>query len=316
MNDVARSAGVSLKTVSRVVNGETTVDPALAARVRAAIAALGYRPHLGASLLRRHDRRTGTIGVLLDDLGDPFTAAVHRAIEDEGRQRGVVLLSGSVGGDPARERDLAAAYARRHVDGLVLAPVAPNQGHLAREDTPVVFVGRPGHGHPGDTVVTADRSGAAAAVWHLVAHGHRRIAYLRERTSGADRRRGYRDAMREAGLPTCEADGGLVAAVLGLPGPPTALLTAGERVTIATVRALRELGVSRRIALVGLDDVARADLLEPAITVVARDPAAIGRAAARALFERMDGGTKEPRVISLPTELIIRGSGEVLPTGS
>ena len=85
MNDVARTAGVSLKTVSRVVNGETTVAPDLAARVHAAVESLNYRPHIGASMLRRNDRRTRTIGVLLEDVGNPFSAAVHRAIEDESR---------------------------------------------------------------------------------------------------------------------------------------------------------------------------------------------------------------------------------------
>src|SRR3569833_3788921 len=89
MNDVARTARVSLKTVSRVVNGETTVAPDLAARVRAAVESLDYRPHLGASMLRRNDRRTRTIGVLLEDMTNPFSAALHRAVEDEAHGRGV-----------------------------------------------------------------------------------------------------------------------------------------------------------------------------------------------------------------------------------
>src|ERR1044071_5266404 len=122
MNDVARTAGVSLKTVSRVVNGETTVAPDLAARVRAAVESLDYRPHLGASMLRRNDRRTRTVGVLLEDLSNPFSATVARAVEDECRVRGVQVLTGSLDEDPSRERELARAFAERQTDGLILAP--------------------------------------------------------------------------------------------------------------------------------------------------------------------------------------------------
>src|SRR3954453_10515386 len=89
MRDVARTAGVSLKTVSRVVNGETTVAPELAARVQAAVETLHYRPHIGASLMRRRDPRTRTIGLLVDDVADPFSSALHRAVEDEARSHGV-----------------------------------------------------------------------------------------------------------------------------------------------------------------------------------------------------------------------------------
>ncbi|MGA5301018.1 LacI family DNA-binding transcriptional regulator [Nucisporomicrobium flavum] len=325
MNDVARSAGVSLKTVSRVVNGEATVDPVLVARVRAAVASLGYRPNLGASMLRRNDRRTRTIGVLLEDVSNPFSAAVNRAIEDEARGRGVHVLTGSLDEDPVRERDLAVAFARRHADGLILAPTAPDQGYLATDwqpGTPVVFVDRPPTGYRGDAVLATNRSGTAEAVRHLVARGHRRIAFLGDApriATARSRRQGYRDAMREAGLPTCETvapDCGAEAATLALltlPARPTALFTAQNLITIGALRALRRLALQHRVALIGFDDFPLADLLDPPVTVVAQDPVAMGRAAARALFERIDGHTEEPREISIRTMLIPRGSGELLP---
>src|SRR3954447_17964860 len=141
MNDVARTARVSLKTVSRVVNGETTVAPDLAARVRAAVELLHYRPHLGASMLRRNDRRTRTIGVLLEDVSTPFSAAVHRAVEDEARGHGVHVLTGSLDEDPERERDLARAFVQRQVDGLIVAPAGSDQRYLtALGEVPIVFV--------------------------------------------------------------------------------------------------------------------------------------------------------------------------------
>ena len=127
MRDVAARAGVSLKTVSRVVNDESGVSPALVCRVRQAVDDLGFRPNVGASVLRRADARTASVGLLLDDVADPFSATVLRAVQDAAQARGVVVLSASVDGDTGRERSLAAAFAARRVDGLILLPVAADQ---------------------------------------------------------------------------------------------------------------------------------------------------------------------------------------------
>jgi LacI family transcriptional regulator len=330
MNDVARHAGVSLKTVSRVVNGETTVDSSLAARVRAAVAALHYRPHLGASMLRRNDRRTGIIGLLLPDVGDPGAAVLHRAVEDRARSRGLHVLTASLDEDADRERELARAFAHRHADGLILAPVGPDQSYLAGDlppDIPVVFLDRPARGFAGDTVLGGDRAGAAEGVRHLLGYGHRRIAYLggsRQRATDRDRHRGYLQAMdgrpgpMVQDLPDPDAAEQAAISVLHGPDPPTAILAGQHLITVGVVRALRRLGVHRSVALVGCDDLPLAGLLEPAITVVARDPARIGRTAADALFERIDGREDPPRGIRIPTSLIPRGSGEISggPTGS
>src|ERR1044071_3901482 len=160
MNDVARTAGVSLKTVSRVVNGETTVTPDLVARVRAAVESLDYRPHLGASMLRRNDRRTRTIGVLLDDVSHPFSAALHRAVEDQARARGIHVLTGSLDQAPVREIALAEAFAARQTDGLILAPPGADLAHLATHSgLPVVFVDRLPTGATGDSVLSTNISG-------------------------------------------------------------------------------------------------------------------------------------------------------------
>ena len=324
MNDVARAAGVSLKTVSRVVNGETTVAPDLAARVRAAVESLEYRPHLGASLLRRNDRRTRTIGVLLEDVSNSFSAALHRAVEDEARARGIHVLTGSLDEDPSRERELAAAFAQRQADGLILAPTGDDQSYLAGlGGMPVVFVDRAASHADGDTVVATNTAGAAGAVRHLIAHGHERIAYLgdlRRLTTARDRHRGYLRAMgRRPGPAVHDLHDSRAAerAALGVlrgPHPPTAIFAAQNLITIGVVRALRHLGLARQIGLVGFDDFPLADLLEPAVTVVAQDPARMGRTAAAALFERIDGRDGPPREIRIATTLIPRGSGEI--TGS
>ena len=327
MKDVARSAGVSLKTVSRVVNGETTVAPVLAARVHAAVQSLAYRPHIGASMLRRNDRRTRTIGVLVEDVSNPFSSALHRAVEDEARSRGIHVLTGSLDEDPQRERELARAFAQRHADGLIIAPTDGDQQYLATElpaDTPVVFIDRPATGFPGDTVLATNVVGATEAVHHLVAHGHRRIAFLGDQSriaTARSRHRGYLAALAEAGLEPVAArelhhSSAAESATIALfrhAEPPTALFTGQNLITIGAVRALRRLRLHREVALVGFDDFPLADLVEPAVTVVAQDPVAMGRKAARALFERIDGDRQPPREFWIPTRLIRRGSGELPP---
>jgi LacI family transcriptional regulator len=328
MNDVARSAGVSLKTVSRVVNGETTVDPALAARVREAVAALRYRPNLGASMLRRNDHRTRIIGLLLAEVGTPFSAMLHRAVEDAARVRGLHVLTAGLAEEPEREQELVQAFAQRQTEGLILAPTGPDQGHLeAFTGMPVVFVDRPAVGIGGDTVTATNVAGAAEAVRHLIAHGHRQIAYLgdHQRLAPArDRHHGYLQALGGRAGPVVHdlhdpaAADHATMSVLRRSDPPSAIFAGQSVITIGALRALRRLGRHRSVALVGFDDFPLADLLEPGITVIAQDAAGMGRAAARALFERMDGNTAEPREISIATTLIPRGSGEITgrPTGS
>lgn len=330
MNDVAKIAGVSLKTVSRVVNNEENVSPLLVAQVRSAIAILNYSPDIGASTLRRSDRRTEMIALLLKDVGNPFFATLHRAVDDEARARGVQVITGSLDECSRRERELARAITMRRADGLIMATVSADQSYLASElrvDTPVVFVDRPGHGFPGDTVLATNALGATEATRHLIAHGHRRIACLSDHVripTAQLRQDGYLAGLREAGV---EPDERLILADLNSqsvaesrvlemfhrPDPPTALFTTQNAVTVGAVRALRRLNLHHRVAIVGFDDFPLADLLDPAITVIAQDPATMGRTAAQALFRRIDGDTSPPADHWISTTLIRRGSGELPP---
>jgi LacI family transcriptional regulator len=330
MRDVAQLADVSLKTVSRVVNDKQGVSAVLAARVQRAIDELGFRPHPSARLLRRTDDRTLAIALLLEDVANPFSAAVQRAVENEARSRGVVVFSASIDEDPARERALAREFGARRADGLLLAPAGDDQSYLVDElpaGTPVVCVDREARNCAVDSVITTNALGAAEGVRHLAAAGHRRIAFLGDRRSirtAEQRYAGYCDALASLGLPhdpglvlqdlreSADADGA-VTALLARSDPPTALFTAQNLVTIGAVRALRRLGAEWSVALVGFDDVLLADLLSPGITVVAQDPAAIGRTAANLLFARIGGDTSPPGVRLVPTSLIRRGSGELPP---
>jgi LacI family transcriptional regulator len=329
MRDVAERADVSLKTVSRVVNDER-VSAALTVRVRRAIDELGFRPNQGARLLRRADDRTAAIGLLLEDVANPFSAAVQRAVENEALPRGVVVFSASIDEDPARERALAREFGARRADGLLLAPAGDDQSYLVDElpeGTPVVCVDREARNLAVDSVITTNALGAAEGVRHLAAAGHQRIAFLGDRRTirtAEQRYTGYCDALASLGLPLdprlvmhdlrdpADADGA-VTALLARPDPPTALFTAQNLVTIGAVRALRRLGAEWSVALVGFDDVLLADLLSPGITVVAQDPAAIGRTAASLLFARIGGDTSPPGLRLVPTTLIRRGSGELPP---
>ncbi|MCU7723062.1 substrate-binding domain-containing protein [Actinoplanes sp. KI2] len=262
-----------------------------------------------------------TIGVLIEDVSHPFAAALHRAVSEEAEARGVQVITGSL--SSARERQLAAAFARK-TEGLILAPMAADQSHLSGFVGPVVFVDRGPAGLAGDMIVSTNVAGAAAGTRHLVAQGHRRIAYLgdlRRLTTARDRHRGYLRALGGRTGPVAHelrdsaAAERATIAMLRAPDPPTAIFAARHVITVGAVRALRRLGRQHEVALVGFDDFPLADLLDPPVTVVAQDPARIGRTAVTTLFDRMDGDKGPPREIRVPTTLIPRGSGEI-PTGS
>jgi LacI family transcriptional regulator len=324
---------VSLKTVSRVINSERDVSDDLKARVHRAVDQLDYRPNLTASILRRNDRKTATIGLVLEDLANPYSAAVTRAVEDVARPRGVKVVAGSVDEDPARERALVRDFVARRVDGLIVVPAGTDQSYMLadrRAGTALVFVDRPPNHLDADAVVAANRAGAAEGVRHLISRGHRRIAFLGDLetiTTAAERFAGYVDTMERAGLAlddsivrrglrSAAAARGAVEGLLGVSNGPTALFAAQNNLAIGAFAALRGLQRQFDVALVGFDDFPLADLLDPGVTVIAQDPVAIGRLAAEILFERLDGDRTPARVQVVPTRLIVRGSGEIAPPGS
>ncbi|MDP9826668.1 LacI family DNA-binding transcriptional regulator [Kineosporia succinea] len=330
MRDVAALAGVSLKTVSRVVNGEPGVSSTLGRRVRDAIDELDFRPNIGARSLRRAGGRTATVGLLLEDVSNPFSSALQRAVEDVAIPRGVMVFTASLDEDPQRERELTRAFSARRADGLIIAPASNDQSYLESElraGTAIVCIDREARHLEVDSVLTTNVAGASAGVKHLIDHGHRRIAFLGDRadiTTAQQRYEGYTQALTTAGLPV---DTGIVlsdltsqalaqaaaAELLRGDDPPTAVFAAQNLVTIGVARALRQLGRERGVALVGFDDFPLADLLDPGVTVVAQDPTAIGRLAATVLFDRIGGSDSPPATHVVPTKLITRGSGEIRP---
>ncbi|KAA2259481.1 LacI family transcriptional regulator [Solihabitans fulvus] len=325
MSDVARLAGVSIKTVSRVVNDEPGVHPATAERVLAAIDQLGFRRNLSARNLRRGSS-TGTIGLVLEDVANPFYSGMTRAVEEIARLRGRQVLTGSSDEQPARERELALEFCARRVDGLLIVPAGLQHGYLTpemRAGTPVVFLDRPAGDVVADTVLVDNIGGTIEAVRHLAAHGHRRIAFFGDAPdifTANERLRGFREGCVRADVGYHEElvvmgphDEHTVAEALrrvfGGRQPATALVTGNNRITVYVLRALA--GRTDRPALVGFDDFELADLLSPPVTVIAHDASALGKAAADLLFARMDGDSSPPRRVVLPVRLVPRGSGEV-----
>jgi LacI family transcriptional regulator len=327
MRDVAENAGVSVKTVSRVINHEPGVADETSARVAAAIATLGFqRNDLARSL--RHGRSSATLGLIIEDVSNPFYSAVAEAVEKVARARGYLLITGSCEEDPELERELVTTLLRRRVDAMVIVPAGRDHSYLLPAldaGTPAVFLDRPPSGLAADCVLTDDREGARAGVEHLIAHGHMRIACLSDDEhlyTARERRAGYREAHRRAGIatdpelaPPGQSDAAAAEAcarrLLCFPGDrrPTALFCANNRNTIGALRALRD--YAGRVGLVGFDDFELADLLATPVSVVRSHPSRLGEVAAALAFARLDGDDRPAQRVIVSTELVARGSGEI-----
>jgi len=303
MNDVARVAGVSLKTVSRVVNRKSGVHPSTARRVRLAIDQLGFRRDVGP-----HDAARGlsteTIAVVTEDTANPFYSTLICAVQEVAHEHDRQVLAASSDEDPERERELILDFCSRQVDGLVVVPAGGPHGYLVpqiRAGVKLVFVDRPAGDIAADTVLVDNVGGAAAAVRHLARYGHRRVAY-------------FGDAPQQLVAMGPHDQGSVATAlhhVLRRRTPATAVVTGNNRITVLVLRSLATW--PDQPALVGFDDFELADLLEPKVSVIAHDVSALGKAAAELLFARLDGQGSPPHQLTLPVRLIARGSGEIRP---
>ncbi|MBL0887373.1 LacI family DNA-binding transcriptional regulator [Myceligenerans indicum] len=323
---VADHAGVSLKTASRVLNGEPNVAEATRERVRAAAAALGFRRNAVAADLARGGV-SKLLGFISGDIGNPFYSALASGIEQVARDHDMHLITTSCGEDGERERLLTEELLERRVGGLVVTPATGDHASLAGElaaGTRLVFVDRPADGLVADTVVIDNRGGVRSAVRHLSDHGHRRIAFVGDNPqvwTFRERRAAFLQVMAELGNPGAEnwvrsgahdaAEArSLVTALLDGPEPPTAVLAENNRVTEGALRALADAPGGARVALVGFDDFDLADLL--GVTVVAYDAVELGRRAAELAVIPHDPAAS-PRTVTLATHLIPRGTGERRP---
>jgi LacI family transcriptional regulator len=303
------------------------VRGATATRVQEAIAALGFRRNDAARALRS-GQVSRTLGLVIEDIANPFYSGIMRGVEQVAREHGLLLIAGSSDETPERERELVLALCERRVDGLIVVPASSDHTYLLPEmrlGVHAVFLDRPPSGIEADTVLLDNEGGADDATTHLLAGGHRRVAILGDTPTlftAAARLAGYRRALERRGIAYDErlvrmglhaADDAAQAAseLLRAPDPPTAFFSGNNRNTIGAVRAIA--AAERPVALVGFDDFELAELLPVPVSIVAASPLELGRRAAGLLIERMRGSAAAPRTVVLPTTLVTRGSGEVAP---
>ena len=322
---VAAHAGVSLKTASRAINGEPLVAEQTRKKVLDAAQELGFQLNRAASMLAR-GVDSKVVGLITGDLANPFYSALAKGVERELRDYGMHLTVASSDEDPGRERSMVnELVTRQQVRALILVSTLDNHSEMRAvqsRGTPVVFVDRPGIDIQADSVVLDNREGSRVAVQHLIEGGHTSIAFIGDISrleTHRERLVGFTEAMTGAGLDahrwvrsgahSLDAAEQATRELFSGENRPTAIFTSNNRVTVGALAAFSSLEI--RPAIVGFDDFELADLL--GISVMAHDPVEMGRVAARMALKASASRQMTPSTVTIPTELIVRGSGERQP---
>ena len=327
ISDVAARAGVSTATVSRALNGKSTVDPVLAARVVRAVEELGYTPNGLARSLRR--RETAVLALIISDVENPFFTAIARGVEDTAQAAGYSVMLCNSDENAAKERRYVEVAAQERLAGVIMSPTTADSdvSPLSTHRTPIVTVDRRLGSTDCDAVLVDSRVAAREALLHLASQGYRRIGCIAGPpgvTTADDRLDGYRDGLRAAQqkyvaklVRRCEfrEAGGRQAALqlLNRADPPDALLVSSSTMAVGVLQALGELGLKsgRDVGIVSFDDTPWTTLIDPALTVVAQPAYAMGQLAARLLLDRIGaGGTRATSTTTMAAQLIVRGSSK------
>jgi LacI family transcriptional regulator len=323
LKDVARAAGVSQATAARALGGYGYASEAARGRVQENARRLGYTPNGVARALV--SKATLTVGLVVGDIENPFFAGVARGLSDVLEAAGYTVLLANADEDPERERKALRALRSRRVDGVAVVPASGARlEDVVTAGLPLVQLDRAVRGLAADAVMVENAAGAASAVSHLIALGHRRIGIVSDSpqiTSSAERIAGYRRTLKAAGI---EVEAGLVSIggsrqsealraalqLLERRDRPTAVFTANNFMTHGVLHAARTLGlrIPSDLALVGFDDLDWTTLVEPPLTVVSQPVGELGRTAGERLLARIHGDTSPPRRVRLRTRLIVRGS--------
>lgn len=326
VKDIARVAEVSPMTVSRVLSGGKNVRPALREHVERVIAELGYHRNENARSLRP-GQRSGLVGVLITNIGNPYYAGVVQGIEQVVAATGRRILVGTTNEDDDLERQLLSDFLGRQVEGLVVVPVGQDAERFSAarlHDVPLVLASRTIDAAAADAVLIDDVSGAHDATVLMLDEGHRRIAFLGNKvtvSTGQRRLAGFRNAFAERevdptedlvvlGLQDTAAAERAMRELLDGPTPPTAVFAANNRISVGAIRAIANALADGTITspprLLAFDSFDLADMVPIPLSVVDHDPLELGRVAAGMLLSRLDGTAEgeAPRLVELPVRLV------------
>jgi len=325
MREVAERAGVSITTVSHVINRTRKVSEELTNRVHAAMEELDYRPNLLARGLRKKESKT--IGVVLPDISNSFFADIARAIEDTSFAHGFSVILCNTDDDLAKEIAYSRALSEKQVDGIIFVAAGKSSDQvrkLQEQKLPVVIVDRPIADITADTVLTDDINGGWLGAKHLIELGHTRIACIMGPSilePAAQRMYGYRKAMQEEGLfvedewivrSNFRFDGGRQAAIqlLALPQPPTAIFASNDMMAFGAISAAKEMGlmIPDDLSIVGFDDILMCAIFNPALTSINQPKDEIGALATNMLLDRIENPHQPTRREMLDTTLVVRKS--------
>ena len=324
--DVARVAGVSVATVSHVLNGTRKVAPDTAARVRRAIEELGYQPNGIAQSLRK--RVTYAIGVLVSDITNPFFAHLVRGVEDAAHAAGYSIIVCNSDEDPEKEDFYIRSLWRRRIDGMLIAPTrdgaSPALKELVQKEIPFVFVDRKAKGIEAPAVLSDNVGGAYLATKYLIDRGHKRIGIILGipgATTTEERFSGYRQALEDAGISFCEelvvwgwyrAEGAQNATkkLLSLHDPPTAIFCTNNLMTMGALQELhrRNISIPEEVAIIGFDDLEWAEFVHPPLTVVVQNPYKLGQYGFEVLYAWLNGQKEGNKEVRIPVEIRLRQS--------
>lgn len=324
MAEVARRAGVSVSTVSHVINRTRFVSPEKARLINDAIAAMEYQPNELARSLK--GASTNSVGLAISAISNPYFTDIICAVEAECARLGLMVFLSDTQEDPDRELSVVRAFHQRRVDGVILAPSGAPQrtiDYLAEKKLPCVLIDRFADDRF-DQIGVENQSAMRALIDHVASFGHKRIGYIAGQPGLAttrERIEAFQSSLAANGLAllphhlspenvdTASATAS-THAILSLTSPPTALITGNNMTTIGAVRAIRERGVSipGDLSLAGFDDFEWADCFEPRLTLVAQPCTEIGRQAAALLRARIASSDLEPQAVRLQATLQTRQS--------
>jgi LacI family transcriptional regulator len=328
MRDVAQLAGVSISTVSHVVNNSRGVSDEARAQVVQAMAQLDYRPNALARSLRR--QKTHSLGMIVPDNANPFFAEIARAIEDRGFAHGYSIILCNSDGNLQKQAAYVDLLVERRVAGILFVAAGVSTelvDDLQRQRVPLVVIDREVPGVAVDMVQTNHHQGGRLATEHLIALGHRRIGCIpagSDLSPGAERLAGYRDALAAHGL---AEDAALVVPgdfqfasgyramgqLLALAERPTAVFAGNDLMAVGAIRAATAAGlrVPEDLSIVGFDDISLASYTNPPLTTIHQPKREIGRLAMEMLLARMNDPDAPPRSVRLETELVVRQSSSL-----